>query len=128
MTTHNNTPNKRTRWSDCNQVAELALLIDAMPAELRIPIVNSAIKFESMSDFQSSYLIGEIRSLIVDTLAQLFDCFVSLEIQAEGMPPSIANAVFALASSPDPAAVQLAVCDLLECLAIALGTDGRRTQ
>ena len=119
MTTHNNTPNKRTRWSDCNQVAELALLIDAMPPSHRGEIVRAAVKFEPTSELDGGYIVGEIRSLVVDGVAQLFGHSVSSKFQTLAQGLDLDQLLSDFAYCGDPAAVQLVVCDLLECIALA---------
>jgi hypothetical protein len=68
---------KNIRWSQCPLLSKLALMIDALPHELRIPIVHSAIAFEA-ADLETGYVVGEIQSLLVDSLAQLYGCRNSL--------------------------------------------------
>ena len=105
---------KNMRWSQCPQLSELALMIDALPHELRIPIIHSAIAFEA-EDLQSSYLVGEIRSLLVDSSAQLFGRLNSRWPNSDGTV-DLDEAISALSACQDPAAVQLVVCDLLEAM------------
>ena len=119
MTIHKNTLNKRTRWSDCNQVAELALLIDAMPPSHRGEIVRAAVKFEPISELGGGYIVGEIRSLVVDGVDQLFGHSVSSKFQTLAQGFDLDQLLSDFAYCGDPAAVQLVVCDLLECIALA---------
>ena len=107
MTIHNNTLNKRTRWSDCNQVAELALLIDAMPPSHRGEIVRAAVKFEPISELDGGYIVGEIRSLVVDGVDQLFGHSVSSKFQTPAQGFDLHQLLSDFAYCGDPAAVQL---------------------
>ena len=84
MTTRNDAPTKRTSWSDCRQISELALLIDATPPAHREEIVRAAVKFEARSELETSYIVGEIRSLVVDGVAQLFGPVVASKFQNLG--------------------------------------------
>ncbi len=120
MTIHNNTLNKRTRWSDCNQVAELTLLIDAMPPSHRGEIVRAAVKFEPISELGAGYIVGEIRSLVVDGVAQLFGHSVSSKFQTLAQCLDLDQLLSDFAYCGDPAAVQLVVCDLMEWIALTV--------
>lgn len=112
---------KDIRWSQCSQLSELALMIDAIPHELRTPIVHSAIAFEA-ADLESGYVVGEIRSLLVDSLAQLYGCVVSLWRGSDGIQ-DLDEAILPLSACQDPAAVQLVVCDLLEAMSGRFESD-----
>ena len=118
MTTHNHTMNKRTRWSDCNQVAELALLIDAIPSSHRGEIVRAAVKFEPKSELAAGYIVGEIRSLVVDGVDQLFGHSVSTKLQTLAQEFDLDQLLSDFAYCGDPTAVQLVVCDLMEWIAL----------
>ena len=101
-------------WAECHQLSELALILDAVPIGFRNALLRSAIAFEPALDFETSYIVGEVRSLLIDSLAQLFGFRVTIASPAN---QQIVNAIGDFESCHDPAAVQLAVCDMLECLA-----------
>jgi hypothetical protein len=120
-TTTRRSVSKNIRWSQCPQLSELALMIDAFPHELRIPIVHSAIALEA-ADLETGYVVGEIRSLLVDSLAQLYGCRNSLWRGSDGIP-DLDEAISPLSACQDPAAVQLVVCDLLEAMSNRFESD-----
>lgn len=119
MNTRNDPPTKRTSWSDCSQISELALLIDAMLPAHREEIVRAAVKFEATSELDTSYIVGEIRSLVVDGVAELFGPVVASKFQNLGQCLDLDHVMSDFASSGDPTTVQLAVCDLIESIASA---------
>ena len=108
---------KQHRWSECKQISELALLIDGMPPAHREEIVRAAVKFEARSELETSYIVGEIRSLVVDGVAQLFGPVVASKFQTLAQCLDLDHVMSDFASSGDPATVQLAVCDLIESIA-----------
>ena len=114
---------KLAKWSECPQLGELALIIDAVPIALRVPLLQSAVAFEPASDFEAGYIVGEIRSRLVDSLVQLFGRFATTKCTAMALLPGVDVAICRFASCGDPAEVQLAVCDLLECIALAVSTN-----
>lgn len=103
-------------WSECKAAAELANMIDALPAEMRVPVVHAAMRFEAEADFERAYLIGIYRSLLLDSMKQ----FAGIELAEPGLEsvdPALRKRMEALAQARDLAQVQLAVCDLLELFA-----------
>ena len=112
---------KRIRWAQCPQLSELALMIDAIPPELRPSIVRAAITFER-TDQPCAYFVGEIRSLFIDSLAHLFGDFTASLLHGAGR--CNLEPLSQLSTCHDPAAVQLAVCDLLETLAVPPKQEG----
>ena len=109
---------KRIRWSECQPVAEVALMLDALPPDHRAPILNAAVRFEPGSDFSESYLVGEIRVLIVDSIVQLYGQAVATRFENIAKSVDHDDLFSQLAFHSDPAVMQLAVCDLLEHIAV----------
>ena len=118
MTTTSGQPSKRTKWSACPQLSELALIMDAVPPALRMSLLQSAIGFIPQSDSETSYIVGEVRSLLVDCLAAVFGRSLRTKFTSTDQLPDLDQVIFRFSSCQDPADVQLAVCDLLECLAV----------
>lgn len=112
---------KRIRWSQCQQLSELALMIDAIPHELRTSIIRAAIEAEA-TDEQASHFVGEVRSLLIDSLAQLFGHLDPFEAR-DTSGNQLSNEILQLSDCQDPAEVQLGVCDLLESLVVHLSSD-----
>ena len=110
---------KQHRWFECKQISELVLLIDAMPPAHREEIVRAAVRFETTPELDASYIVGEIRSLVVDGVAQLFGPVVASKFQTLAQCLDLDHVMSDFASSGDPATVQLAVCDLIESIASA---------
>ena len=65
------------------------------------------------------YIVGEIRSLVVDGVHQLFGQSVSSKYQTLAQGFDVDQLLSDFAYCGDPAAVQLVVCDLMECIALA---------
>ena len=116
MISRNPSPMKHMKWAECKLLSELALIIDAVPVGLRVPLLRSALSFDTDGDFESSYFIGEVRSLIFDSLAQKFRLLHKPRVGLRG--PDVDRTVERFTSCRDPAEVQLAVCDLLESVAM----------
>ena len=67
-----------------------------------------------------SYLVGELRSFIFDCVTRLYGQAVARSLYGN-RPDSVRVEIpNALRDSKDPAAMQLAVCDLIEELALSL--------
>lgn len=113
---------KRRTWARCKCASELANLIDALPSDLRFPILQAACSFNSNQDIGNSYLVGMFRS-------QLFDSVVEFNGQrlnaiVGDLPGAELTACLrSFAKAKDLAQVQLVVCDLLEFID-ALAEDG----
>jgi hypothetical protein len=118
MTTTSGQRPKRTKWSACPQLSELALMLDAVPPGLRMPLLQSAIGFIPESDFETSNIVSEIRSVLVDCLAAVFGRSLRTKFTSTDQLSDVEQVIFRFSSCQDPADVQLAVCDLLECLAV----------
>ena len=118
MTTTSLQLTKRIGWPECRHLSELALLIDAAPTALRIPLLQLAITCESASELKTGNIVGEIRSLLVNCLAQVFDGFLTTKITAMEQRPDLDLVLCWFELCRDPAEIQLAVCDLVECLAL----------
>ena len=118
MTTTSLQLTKHIRWSECRHLSELALLIDAAPTALRIPLLQLAITSESASELKPGNIVGEIRSLLVNCLAQVFGGFLTTKITAMEQLPDLDLVLCRFELCRDPAEIQLAVCDLVECLAL----------
>ena len=114
---------KRMHWSACQSVRELALLLDAMPAQYREQIVRAAVGSEPTSTLEVSSVVGEVRSLIDDSVADLYGSNVSLRVESRALIVELGKALRRLTGCGDPAAVQLVVCDLIEVIAPSLVTD-----
>ena len=114
---------KLAKWSECPQLGELALIIDAVPIALRVPLLQSAVAFEPASDFEAGYIVGEIRSLLVDCLAAVFGRSLRTKFTSTDQLSDVDQVIFRFSSCQDPADVQLAVCDLLECIALAASAN-----
>lgn len=103
--------NNRPRWSALKRLSELANMIDALPSEYRVPVLESAIGFTPIDDFSWSHLVGIYRS-------QLFDCvheFCGSPMPFQGhRQEGLFVCLETLEKAKDPAEVQLALCDLLE--------------
>ena len=117
MTTTSGQPSKRTKWSACPRLSELALIMDAVPPALRMSLLQSAIDFMPESDFETSYIVGEIRYLLVDCLAAVFGRSLRTRFTTDQLS-DLDQVICRFSSCQDPADIQLAVCDLLECLAV----------
>ncbi len=117
-------PPRLTTWSACPQLAELALLIDAMPAEFRSHLVQAALTTDGLHG-NGSYLVGEIRSLIFDCLTQLYGQPLSLSRLGDHRNSARADLLTPLRDSADPAAAQLAVCDFMEDMAASLTSESK---
>lgn len=115
---------KLTTWSACSQLAELALVMDALPAEFRGHLVQAALTTDRLHG-NESYLVGEIRSLIFDCLTQLYGQSVSLSCFVDHRDLARIELPISLRDSADPAKIQLAVCDLMEDLAVSLISDSK---
>ncbi len=118
MTTTSLQLTKRIRWSECRHLSELALLIDAAPTAQRVPLLQLAITCESATELETGNIVGEIRSLLVNCLAQVFDGFLTTKITAMEQRPDLDLVLCWFELCRDPAEIQLAVCDLVECLAL----------
>ncbi len=118
MTTTSLQLTKRIRWSECRHLSELALLIDAAPTAQRVPLLQLAITCESATELETGNIVGEIRSLLVNCLAQVFGGFLTTKITAMEQRPDLDLVLCWFELCRDPAEIQLAVCDLVECLAL----------
>lgn len=117
-------PPRLTTWSACSQLAELALLIDALPTEFRGHLVEAALRMDD-SHTNESYLVGELRSLVFDCVTQLYGKAVASSLYGD-RPDSVRVEIpSSLRDSIDTATMQLAVCDLVEDLAMSLVVDTR---
>ena len=123
MTAPRTAMGKQSRWAECQQVSELALLIDALPPGHRSEIARAALTFEATSKLSSGYIVGEIRSLIADSVAQLFGHSIATKLGATTHTVEFTQALAEFAFCGDPARVQLAVCDLIECIVSAVNVS-----
>jgi len=117
-------PPRHTTWSTCSQLAELAILIDAIPAAFRSHLVEAALRTNG-GQHHESYLVGELRSLIFDSVTQLYGPSLSRSCFCEHRDAAWIQLPTSLQDGADPAAIQLAVCDLMEELAVHLSYIGK---
>ncbi len=110
-------------WSECHLASELALLIDSIPHSFRVSIIRSALWPSQEDSIRASYLVGEVRSLLVDAFPQLFGRMVTYPLP---QLPELEELVRAFSGSQDPAQVQLLLCDFFETLASATAKGGTR--
>lgn len=102
------------RWGECRKAAELANMLDAMPAELRGQIIGSIFDADRNSvDFEEAYVTGMCRSLIADAFQELLPRAQASLVRTI-FNNDVTGVLGPLDTAKDPAEVQLVVCDLLE--------------
>ena len=104
---------KRQTWSQCESVSELANLIDALPPQLRLPVLQAAFSFNADDDIGNSYLIGIFRNQLFDSVIEFNGLRLNV-IVAELPRADLTEWLRRFAKAKDLAQVQLVVCDLLE--------------
>ncbi len=107
---------KRIKWSECKCVSEFALMLDAITPELRAPLLQ-AVLFPGRTDFETSYVVGSLRSLLADSLLEAFGLNFMPQTELASASSRVSVYLKAFEVCVDPTQVQLAACDLLEWIA-----------
>ena len=114
---HQNTVPTIQWTSNHEQLGELAIFIDAIPAEFREEILLAAFHLHPNAQFSSGYLVDYVRLL-------LQSCFVERtgnkksRVSLQGIDlPSVLQALSPIATAEDPAHVALALNGLMNLMA-----------
>ncbi len=111
-----------SRLSRSEALAELANLVEAVPAAFRAPVVHAALRLRPSGSFDNSYVIGTVRAQLYEALV---DCVpATTAAQLRSLPrrcrEQTAAILSRLAGAADLARVQLILCELLVTLVEAL--------
>lgn len=115
---HTATANAAT--TDSIQVAELALLIDAMPPEYREDVLLSVLWLGTSNVFQESYLVSSIRNQLCDCLMEKTGTLHDLKDVRQLAHAAIHRRLDAFTTATDLEQITLAIHSLLKFLADAL--------
>lgn len=101
------------------ELAELALLIDAIPAEYRVDVLRAALRLDPNDSLEASYLVGTYRTRLCDCLTLRTATVVDPRRFRRLDQRAVENRLVPFAMAEDPAEVALALDKLMNLLATA---------
>ena len=108
-------------------LAELALLIDAIPAEFRSEVLRAALRLEPSSDIETSSFVGLYRTILYDILTRRTETVIDLRRFRRLDSRSVERRLALFACAEDPAQVTLALCELIGFLARSVPSPSQPT-
>ena len=106
--------------TDSAQVAELALLLDAIPPEYREDVLLSVLWLGTSNVFQESYLVSSVRNQLCDCLMEKTGTLHDLKDVRQLAHAAIHRRLDAFTTATDLEQITLAIHSLLKFLADAL--------
>ncbi len=92
------------------------MMVDAIAPELRAPLLQ-AVLFPGRTDFETSYFVGSLRSLLADSFLEAFGQRFMPQTESASASSQVEVYLQAFEVCVDATQVQPAVCDLLEWIA-----------
>jgi len=111
--------NRRSAAKRPSGLAELALLVDAIPAEYRVDVLRAALRLDPTGSFETSYLVGTYRARLCDCLMLRTATVIDPRRFRRLDPRRIEARLATFAVAEDPAEVALALDRLMDLLATA---------